>query len=521
MTQTATRRYADAAGPDTPRLRLFCETALTLEGTPVRFPERPYLDGILSATERNLVIRAGRQVEKSTYITFRISHELMRPGTRVLLVCPRDVQAKQLMESRFFPLLQASPLLQRSLGMPRGRLNRHQIRFPNGSQLHVRSAFTSADGVRGVSADLLICDEYQDVAAGFLPVLKETLAHSTRPVTILTGTPKEVTNHLEDAFARSNAKVWMVRCDACGTEVLPDERAIGPDFYCCSGCQQPIDWRRGQWVATNPHSTWGEGFWLPQIIAPWVTPRSYHEKAVEYDHDQLLNEVFGLPTMHGTLAITRAELEACCSARPMAASRNDLPADTGRRLVLGIDWGSGLAGQAAVVVASQCLRTNRLKVWHWAMLGATDRPVLDQAVELCGRFGVSEVYADARGGGAHQNRALLSRLGRDGGLIITGIEYAAGDGFISQDGMLRKWGIDKTKWIGGLCTRIREKLIEFPVSHDCQIGFGHIGSEQVIYDEEQRTSKYRVADGRPDDLLHPLVYVLAGISLTTPAEQEG
>lgn len=518
MPQTSTRRFATAAGPGAPRLRLFCETALTLDGSPVRFPDRPYIDGILGATERNLVIRAGRQVEKSTYITFRIGYELIRPGTRVLLVCPRQSQGSYLIKSRFLPLLEASPLLQRSLGMPRGRLNPREIRFRNGSQLYVRSAFNSADGARGVSADLLICDEYQDVAAGFLPVLKETLAHSARPVTILTGTPKEVTNHLEDAFALSTARVWMVRCDACGTEVLPDERSIGPDFYCCSGCRRPIDWRRGQWVATNPHSAWGEGFWLPQIIAPWVTPRRFHEKVAEYDHDQLLNEVFGLPTMHGTLAITRAELEACCSARQMAASRNDLPADNRRGVMLGIDWGSGLAGQAAVVVASQCVRTGRLKVWHWAVLGATDRPVLDQVVELCGRFGVSRVYADARGGGAHQNRALWARLGREGGLTITGIEYATNDGLISQDGMLKKWGIDKTKWIGGLCTRIREKLIEFPASQDCQIGFGHVGSEQVVYDEEQRTSRYRAADGRPDDLLHPLVYVLAGNSLTAPPD---
>ena len=519
MPRTATPRYSDVAGPDSPRLRLFCETALTLDGSPVRFPGRPYIDGIFAATNRNLVIRAGRQVEKSSYITFRMSYELIRPGTRVLLVCPRELQTNHLMKSRFIPLLESSPLLGQSLGMPRGRLNPRDIRFRNGSQLYARSAFNSADGVRGVSADLLICDEYQDVAAGFLPVLKETLAHSMRPVTILTGTPKEVTNHLEDAFALSTARVWMARCEACGTEVLPDERSIGPDFYCCSGCQQPIDWRRGQWVATNPQSTWGDGFWLPQIIAPWVTPRRFHEKASEYDKDQLLNEVFGLSTTQGTLAITRAELEACCSARPMAASSTDLPADARRAILLGIDWGSGLAGQAAVVVASQCFRTNRLKVWHWGLLSTNDRPIIDEVVALCGRFGVSRVFADARGGGAHQNRALWSRLGSEHGVTIMGIEYAASDGLVKQDGTLRLWGIDKTKWIGGLCTRIREKLIEFPASEECQIGFGHVGSEQAVFDEELRTSTFRATDGRPDDLLHPLVYVVAGNTLTALPDQ--
>ena len=203
----------------------------------------------------------------------------------------------------------------------------------------------------------------------------------------------------------------------------------------------------------------------------------------------------------------------------MATSSNDLPTDARRAILLGVDWGSGLAGKAAVVVASQCFRTNRLNVWHWTLLSDKDRPIIDQVVALCGRFGVSRVFADARGGGAHQNRTLWSRLGSEPSFTITGIEYATNDGMVGQDGTLRKWQIDKTKWIGGLCTRIREKLIEFPASEDCQIGFGHVGSEQVVYDEESRTSSFRAADGRPDDLLHPLVYVIAGSAVTAPPDQ--
>jgi hypothetical protein len=513
-TRQPTARYHTAAGRNAPPLRLFCETTLTLEGGPVRFEDRPYIDAILAATNRNLVIRAGRQVEKSTFLAFRIAFELCRPGSRVLLVCPRQQQAKHLMESRFRPLLESSPLLQRRLGGQRGRSSFKDMRFGNQSQLFVRSAFNSADSVRGVSADLLVCDEYQDVAAGFLPVLKETLAHSSRPRTILTGTPKEVTNHLEDAFALSTARHWMVRCEACDCEVLPDPRSIGADCYACGACGHPIDWQRGAWVATNARSSWGEGFWLPQVIAPWVTSERFLEKAAEYDRDKLLNEVFGLPTMHGTLAITRAELEACCASRPMAASSNDLPAEVRGSVMLGIDWGSGLTGQAAVVVASECLRSQRLRIWYWGVIGNGERPLLDDVVALCGRFGVTSVWADARGGGAHENRALWMRLGGQKGPSVAGLEYADNDGPNNRDGNLLKKSIDKTKWIGGLCTRIRSKLIEFPTLQDCQEGFDHVGSEQVEFDEQSRKSTYRAGDNRPDDLLHPLVYVLAGSSVT-------
>jgi len=42
----------------------------------------------------------------------------------------------------------------------------------------VRAAYHSADAARGISADLLLVDEFQDIAAGDLPVLQETLSHS-------------------------------------------------------------------------------------------------------------------------------------------------------------------------------------------------------------------------------------------------------------------------------------------------------------------------------------------------------
>lgn len=508
---SSSRRSPRTTRPDAPRLRRFCEQTLRLNNEPVRFEDRPFIDGIFGVLDKNIVIRAGRQVEKSTYISFRIGYELARPNTKVLLVCPRDTQAMMLIQSRFMPLLEQSPLLQNMLGTSKRRRNPRMMRFDNGSQLFVGSAFNSADSVRGVSADLLICDEYQDIAAGFLPVLKETLAHSSRPITILTGTSKEVTNHLEDAFARSTACAWTVRCGGCGTDVVPDQKCIGPDHYRCPRCETPVDWLRGRWVATNPHSTWGEGFWLPQLITPVGTPRKFFEKAGEYDRDRLLNEVFGLPTMHGTLAITRAELEACCSARPMAGSANDVPADARRSLVMGIDWGSGLGSEAAIVIASLCQRSQRLVVWRWELLGGRDRNVLDDVVQMCNRFGVAKIFADARGGGAHRNRELWIRLGSGPRPPIMGIEYGDSDGQVRHDGMLTMQVIDKTKWIAGLNARIREKRMEFPVSADCQLGFTHCGSEQVEYDEEKRTSRYRAADGRPDDLLHPLVYVDMGV----------
>jgi hypothetical protein len=66
----------------------------------------------------------------------------------------------------------------------------------------IRAAFHCADPARGIDADLLLGDEFQDIASGHLPVLEETLSHSDLRQVVLTGTPKSIDNHLESVFRR-------------------------------------------------------------------------------------------------------------------------------------------------------------------------------------------------------------------------------------------------------------------------------------------------------------------------------
>jgi hypothetical protein len=53
-------------------LRRFAESYLRLHGQPFSLAGRPYLIPIYDSTAKNLVIRASRQVEKSTFLANRI-----------------------------------------------------------------------------------------------------------------------------------------------------------------------------------------------------------------------------------------------------------------------------------------------------------------------------------------------------------------------------------------------------------------------------------------------------------------
>jgi len=288
----------------------FCKNFVRLNGKPIEFDGRSYLPAIYGCDSGNLVLRASRQVEKSTFLANTIIHQACtQPGIKILFVCPRTEQARLFSYTRLIPMIVDSPVIRRRLLGRSGRRPKiTSMIFDNGSQVFIRSAYHSADSARGISADTLMVDEFQDMAAGDLPVLMETMSHATNPRTILTGTPKDVSNHLEDVYRRSTAGHWVAVCPCCSTQVDPDERCLGPDGPRCPTCQGAIDFRLGRWAARNPNSTWGQGFWVNHTMVPWIEYESILEKSRSYNIVKFKNEALGLPTTAGELVVTRSEL---------------------------------------------------------------------------------------------------------------------------------------------------------------------------------------------------------------------
>ena len=148
----------------------FCRRFAFLKGEPIAFSGRPYLPAIYAARRGNLILRASRQVEKSTFLANTIAFECLRnPGIEILFVAPRAEQSQLFSNARLRPLLEQSPLLRRGLLSRKAHLRVTSMTFSNGSRIHLRAAYRSADACRGLSADMLFVDELQDIAAGMCP----------------------------------------------------------------------------------------------------------------------------------------------------------------------------------------------------------------------------------------------------------------------------------------------------------------------------------------------------------------
>jgi hypothetical protein len=207
----------------------FCQNFVYLKKRPISFEGRPYLAAPYNSQARRLVIRASRQVEKTTFLMNTVlSAAVEYPGSHILCVFPRQEQAGVFSQSRLLPTIEDSPLLRRILlGSSRCNLKVMNMRFANRSEVYIRAAYHTADAARGIDADLLLADEFQDLAGACLPVLEEALSHSDIRRVILTGTPKMVDNHLEGMFGLSTACEWQSPCAKCKKGVILDDRSLG------------------------------------------------------------------------------------------------------------------------------------------------------------------------------------------------------------------------------------------------------------------------------------------------------
>jgi hypothetical protein len=485
----------------------FCENWVHLHGQRISFADRAYLHAPYAST-RNLVLRCSRQVEKTTMlINFIIYYACSFPGIQMILACPREEQASVFSNARLLPTIEDSPLLCRALlrGTKAARRVMH-YRFANRSQLFIRSAYHSADAVRGLSADLLFIDEFQDVAHGFLPIMLETLSHSQFGRVVITGTPKSIDNHLEDVFQQSTANEWQVPCAQCDRQWVLDERTLGARGLVCPDCNAPLERRQGLWVPRNPGSSWGDGYGINHLMVPWINYDDVLTRQASYDPALFRNECLGLPTILGDHVVSRADVEACCTKAPMAKTLADVPPGARKSMFAGVDWGGGGKSKTVLVIGytRQELDFVVVRLERFASQEEPDR-VVNEIAKLCRAFRVPFVAADGGGNGHTLNRLLVEKLPNNTGLYA--ILYCATTQEPRQDGVLWKWNVNRSSSIGAVFTRIKRKQLYFPRVQDCGSFLDEFSCEYAAYDSHMRTIQYLHPETQPDDALHATNYV--------------
>jgi len=340
----------------------FVRTLIHLDGKNFNFEGREYLAPVYNRSDKRILLKTARQVEKSTFLANNlVVTSSVIPFNKSLYVSPSHTQTRQFSSEKLKPAIEKSPLIWRYLQDSTVSNQVFEKGFTNGSFIFLRSAFRSADRARGISARVLTLDEIQDLLISDIPVIMECTSHFEDSTVYMAGTPKSFDNPIEQYWEESTQNEWLVPC-GCGewnfldeTNILPTEMYTSgkvPPGPVCSKCSKPIDVTKGKWFSLAP-TKMITGYRIPQLMVPWIisTLEQWMKllwKRDNYPYGQFANEVLGLSYDAASKPITRAHIMKACEPYDLwNPNRLDNATVTKARrvqLVGGVDWGEGNDG---------------------------------------------------------------------------------------------------------------------------------------------------------------------------------
>lgn len=319
---------------------------------------------------RNVVLKAGRQVSKSTSLAAQmIMQANCIPYFNTLTVTPLFEQARRISSNYVEPFIKTSPV--KALWTDTTTVNSVlQRSFKNESRLFFSFALLDADRVRGINADKIAIDEVQDMDRDHLPIIKETMSGSVDwGIQQFTGTPKTLDNTLQGLWSDSSQAEWIIKCHnaGCGYYNVPamdydldkmiggyrDDISEESPGTICAKCGKPISPRRfGRWVHRRPDMRWSfAGYHIPQIIMPmhyakpekWAILLGKQRGLGNTTTAMFYNEVLGESYDSGTKLVTETDLKNAAKLPHNNIESEAVLAKNNNYMmrVLGVDWGGG------------------------------------------------------------------------------------------------------------------------------------------------------------------------------------
>jgi len=486
-----------------------------------------FLRPIIDCTRRKRLIKAGRQIGKSTMMAGESTVECVSiPGFSVLYGAPDNLKLKTFSYQRLWPMIELSPAIKDYYMVGRECVNnvRHK-RFNNGSMIMITNSSREAN-VRSPTSDRINMDEIQDTVSDNLYVAAKSMFTSDYKIISLSGTPLSMQNPMESYWNKSTRNEWLIPCYSCvhiisvGSKTLKEHHwvSVGPknisrEGLKCDKCGAPIFVEDGQWIRYFDHAEY-EGFRVPQPLSPFT---DWDDLMDEWEDPTIseakkMNEIFGLSWDSADRFFTEKQLRDACGEHRIAFRYADLDLQTrqyidGRHVVAGIDWARNVEGGAeTVLMIGVVVSPDELRVVFMSKLpkNMSQEDQVDAIIEKLREFKVSFVGVDWGAAGS-RNVDIAKAIGRD---RVAQFDYGIGRTFVEKyHEHVRLLSINRTMCLSDLHRDVTiEGTINFPVWEDFE---DYANDFLVEYAEEDHWGRlqYDHPDGTHDDMLHACVYM--------------
>lgn len=513
-----------------------------LNGAPLKLPYESmrHIYPIYNRPSRATIMKFARQTHKSTTVGYKISAPCLRYNNyNSLYVAPTGNQVSVFSTDKLDGALRGSEIIQDNFVDTQTKDQVTYKEFTNGSKIYLRSAFHTADSIRGISSDSVIIDEVQDIISDHIPVIEQCMSHSIAKHELMkeafpnlpghlfnnrtyAGTPKTIENTMEKFWEQSTQSEWIIRChnQGCKKYNYINENNIGDTCLICNKCGKPIFYEYGQWIAMNPEG-FIDGYRLPQIVLNWVNNRNnadaWKVNVINtrkiYSTEKYFNEILALPYANAKHPIGIADLRICCKDYDMLPedSLNNHPFINGYQTFAGIDWGkgdtaSGTSYSVLTIVAR--IKQRLVKVFTKKYTGRMSDPLTQVAdmLRIIQRFGCALTIADT-GDGRTSNAMMVEKLGPARFAEI--YEHGSIRKKIHWDGQKGHYIMNRTRVMTDVIMEIKRNQVDFYKFEQFEPYTADFTGIYAEYSEQTRMTRYDHIV--PDDCFHS--YMFARIAM--------
>lgn len=503
---------------------------IRLKGQAWSFDQRDYLKEIYRDNSKHKVVVKGRQTEMTTTAANLVLHKLMNFPHRQALYCfPTGALCTDFYDLKITPIT-SQENIQREIGNIDSRT---KVIFRNHSALVLKTTHAGGDKARGISADDLYLDEYQDIDEVYRhdepdklsrDVLLENISHSKDPRSVTWGTPKLKGSNFEALWESSSQKRWVIKCTNCGHGQYMTLRNIinfdeaytqdNPDlaYYGCVKCSTEIEHRHhGEWVAFGDPRANLTGYHLPRLIVPWKsaadimidhgTQKLYKGKGVSTFYQEVLGEFFS----GSAVPFSEENLALCYKTGETLWEASNQPT------YLGVDWGDTSTAAIITYDKEKDLPTI-VAAFKFAQPDMLDQ--VEEIATLFSRYNIKKAVFDS-GYGKVQNFELNKKFpGRTFEAIYV-YNSKRTEGLYYWNHANRSVNIEREKMITSIIDRTRKGHdavggLVIPRDNKARYLMGEYLQEMKNVVAVQRFNRTEYSKGGGGDhFLHALMYAIA------------
>jgi len=523
----------------------FASNIFYLDGAPLVMPRNTmrHLYPIYNKPSSAIILKFGRQTHKSTTVGFKTALPCLKyENYHSIYVAPTGGQVSVFSTDKLDGALKGSMVIKDNYFNTKTKDQISYKEFNNGSKIYLRSAFHTADSIRGISGDQCCIDEIQDICSDHIPVIEQCMSHSLAKwehlkerfpdlpmhlfnCRIYAGTPKTIENTMERYWDKSTMNEWVIKCmnSGCGKYNCINEENVGPTCLVCNKCKKPIFYEHGQWITMNKGG-FIDGYRLPQIVLPWVNnvnnPEVWRISVTNtrqiYSSERFYNEVLSLAYANARHPISVPELAACCETYemvPEAIGQYHPMLQGVDAVTAGVDWGKGDTASGtsySVLTISAVIRGKFKTVFIKKYTGRMSDPLLQikDMLRIINMFNVKLTIADT-GDGRTSNAMMVETLGAQ--------KFAE----IYEHGTIRKklrWDKEKGHYIMNRTRIITDVMMNIKRAEVSFFNYDQFKEYQPdftgIYSEYSERTRMMIYDHIvPDDCFHSWMFsrIAAGI----------